>query len=541
MRYHMNSNKQLCLVILCSALTLQSSAYAVNTAKPEASKALNDPKSKTPSTPKSNSKAEVKEIDFGPFMADLQRAIKKHWFPPKNNSSLATVVLFKVGKKGDVSDIKIDRSSGNAASDKAAIQAVATAPISALPAGAPANVDIQFTFDYNVWIGHTLTRKPLTNEELDRHFTAAKNFVNAGKLLEALREMESVSNSNSPDVGKILDIIVAAGKSEKSNERIKLILGALKVAPYNESLKQTLDTALMDAGMDPKSAVAHAELAKIFQTDKDYDSALAEYKRAYALSGDQKYMEAVVRLAAMKDGESLLYKWTVALNRSQTADNHSGLAYAYEMCSDYDGAEAEYKKALEVDPYCELAKVRLAALPDKATRVSIPAPSVSVGNLANIKDSQKSKMGSQKPAMLNNEGVTLLSKNKFEMAILKFEEALRVDPNYEYARANLGIAYNNCALKSPLKKALPMFRKALWCSPRNNTTRENLNHCLKASGLRPDLPQVRMNLAEQLKTANDFQGAVVEYREALALTKGVAERKKLDIKIKEVETKIGTP
>jgi TonB family protein len=87
-------------------------------------------------------------------MADLQRRIKKHWFPPKGNESKRVMVVFKVHSGGELSDLRIDHSSGVQIADKAALDSVQNAaPFRPLPAGAPDAVDIQFTFDYNVFNG----------------------------------------------------------------------------------------------------------------------------------------------------------------------------------------------------------------------------------------------------------------------------------------------------------------------------------------------------------------------------------------------------
>jgi TonB family protein len=94
------------------------------------------------------------DVDFGPYMADLQRRIKKHWFPPKGNESKRVVVVFKIHTGGELSDLRIDHSSGVQIADNAALKAVEdAAPFRPLPTGAPDSVDIQFTFDYNVFNG----------------------------------------------------------------------------------------------------------------------------------------------------------------------------------------------------------------------------------------------------------------------------------------------------------------------------------------------------------------------------------------------------
>ena len=92
--------------------------------------------------------------DFGPFMADLQRRIKKAWFPPKAPQSANCQVIFKVQLNGELSGLHVSKSSGIAAYDNAALKAVeGAAPFRPLPAGAKEAVDVQFTFDYNVFSG----------------------------------------------------------------------------------------------------------------------------------------------------------------------------------------------------------------------------------------------------------------------------------------------------------------------------------------------------------------------------------------------------
>lgn len=92
--------------------------------------------------------------DFTEYMAELQRAIKRHWFPPKCPTSKRVQVIFKVHRNGTMSNLKLLVSSGAAFADQAALKAVQlAAPFRHLPSGSPEDVDIQFTFDYNVFKG----------------------------------------------------------------------------------------------------------------------------------------------------------------------------------------------------------------------------------------------------------------------------------------------------------------------------------------------------------------------------------------------------
>lgn len=95
----------------------------------------------------------IREPDFGPYMRELQRRIKMNWDPPKGNESKRVVLLFKIAKDGRLLSCSVLKSSGLQSADKAALNAVhLAAPFRPLPPEYKgANIDIQFTFDYNVF------------------------------------------------------------------------------------------------------------------------------------------------------------------------------------------------------------------------------------------------------------------------------------------------------------------------------------------------------------------------------------------------------
>ncbi len=95
----------------------------------------------------------IREPDFGPYMRELQRRIKMNWDPPKGNESKRVVLMFKIAKDGRLLSCNVFKSSGLPNADKAAINAVqASAPFRPLPAEfKEPSIDIQFTFDYNVF------------------------------------------------------------------------------------------------------------------------------------------------------------------------------------------------------------------------------------------------------------------------------------------------------------------------------------------------------------------------------------------------------
>lgn len=95
----------------------------------------------------------IREPDFGPYMRELTRRIKRNWHPPRGNESKKVVLVFKVGKDGRLLKLNVYKSSGNSETDDAALNAVRiSAPFRQLPPEYRENdIDIQFTFDYNVF------------------------------------------------------------------------------------------------------------------------------------------------------------------------------------------------------------------------------------------------------------------------------------------------------------------------------------------------------------------------------------------------------
>ncbi len=107
-----------------------------------------------PQLPDDESSAVESAVDFGPYMTNTQVKIKRAWSPKRSSSSHHAVVMFSVDKDGNVSKVRLEKCSGSVDGDKAALAAVQKAsPLDNLPQGAPANVDISFTFDYNVFNG----------------------------------------------------------------------------------------------------------------------------------------------------------------------------------------------------------------------------------------------------------------------------------------------------------------------------------------------------------------------------------------------------
>lgn len=120
---------------------------------------------------------------------------------------------------------------------------------------------------------------------------------------------------------------------------------------------------------------------------------------------------------------------------------------------------------------------------------------------------------------LNNDGVRALNSSNAQLAIQKFEQALKLDPNYQLAKANLAIAHNNYGLqlRSSPKDALKEFHQALYLDPGNAITKSNVDGIIRMMGKDPKSYDVRVALGEEARRSGDFIGAIIEFNEALKI------------------------
>lgn len=98
----------------------------------------------------SKTAAKLPNDEFKPFMTEVQRRIQLRWHPPHGPESKRVTVRFKIDRSGRLLANAIEKSASPGL-EAAALKAVETsAPFPPLPKGSPENVDVQFTFDYNV-------------------------------------------------------------------------------------------------------------------------------------------------------------------------------------------------------------------------------------------------------------------------------------------------------------------------------------------------------------------------------------------------------
>lgn len=125
----------------------------------------------------------------------------------------------------------------------------------------------------------------------------------------------------------------------------------------------------------------------------------------------------------------------------------------------------------------------------------------------------------EKVIRINNAGVIQLRKRNFEQAIKLLTEAFEMAPDYDMARKNLAIAYNNWGLadqKEP-QKALPRFQMAILFDSSNFTALQNFLGIIIYMNRKPDNFKDHVELAELAIQNNNLIGGYVGYSAALSI------------------------
>ncbi len=85
---------------------------------------------------------------LGPYMADMERRIFRAWQPARSAEEIKIIAQFDVIQNGEVKNLRITRSSGDAEADKKALQAITNAaPFRPLQSGAKPVESFEFNFN----------------------------------------------------------------------------------------------------------------------------------------------------------------------------------------------------------------------------------------------------------------------------------------------------------------------------------------------------------------------------------------------------------
>lgn len=177
--------------------------------------------------------------------------------------------------------------------------------------------------------------------------------------------------------------------------------------------------------INPDDIDTNLNLSRIWDVWGEYDLALkyAEHAIDNGASSSRAY-ELLGRIYLHRKAPSEAIAWYErAARQEDNATVLANLGYSYLLLSDWENARANLKKAIELDntlpePHNNLAIV-LTKLGDEK------------GAFSELLRTAKA------PVAFNNMGVLYLKEKNFDQAQAYFQEAVRLDPQYEIAERNL--------------------------------------------------------------------------------------------------------
>jgi tetratricopeptide (TPR) repeat protein len=363
------------------------------------------------------------------------------------------------------------------------------------------------------------------------HAKLAVALFDEGKLDEAIACYERAIKLDPMDPEAHNSLGVALQRKGKLGEAITYYQQAIKLDPNYVEAHDNLGRVLFrqkkwdEAGayhkkaidLDPKYAPAHVNLGVVLYYKGKVDAAIACFKKAIKL--DPKEAKAYSNLALVLreqgklDEAFICFKKHVELNPND-AGAHADLGFF--LCvhkHDYEGAIAEHRKAIELDPKIALVHMNLG--------VALSAKGDVAGAIAAYR---KAIELDPKSALAHiNLGRCLFDQKKWDEAIAAFGKAIDLDPKNAEVHINLGNAW---WAKGDLEGATREFRAAIQIDPNDARIHDNLGHVLRDSGdlvgavaacrraikLNPDYPNAHCNLGLALLRQGELRLALEELR-----------------------------
>lgn len=92
-------------------------------------------------------------LDLAPYLEEIRRRVKRNWNPSVSRDERHAVLTFSIQKNGQITGLKVARTSGSEVVDRESLEAVRrSAPFNALPASYPLNaLDIEFNFNIYIY------------------------------------------------------------------------------------------------------------------------------------------------------------------------------------------------------------------------------------------------------------------------------------------------------------------------------------------------------------------------------------------------------
>lgn len=195
-------------------------------------------------------------------------------------------------------------------------------------------------------------------------------------------------------------------------------------------------------------AAANQRGLQTFQSG-DFVSALRDFEKAIQENPQEAeyYNNAGVCLLRMGQYPRAEGRFREAISRQRNALYQVNLGLALQGQQRFDDAIASYRKAMDLDERLYDAPNQIALI--EYSRKNFEEAEEAWQKASEIRDNAE---------VQNNIGMTYLQRGQLEDAILRFTRAMRLDPRYQLAPFNLGVALQQ---KEEWAKAEEAYRLAL--------------------------------------------------------------------------------
>jgi eukaryotic-like serine/threonine-protein kinase len=223
------------------------------------------------------------------------------------------------------------------------------------------------------------------------------------------------------------------------------------------------------------------------QKDPQYALAYAGLADAYDVLGSGVAAGLPPREAAHKAREAA----TKAIQIDETlAEGHTslgGIKFSFDW--DWEGAEREFRRAIELNPNDVTAHFWYAQLLLALARWDEALASVEWAT----------HLDPVAPIIMEFRGAIFHNTRQYDKAIEQLQRTLSLDPNYFLVHYDLGRAYEQLG---KYEEAIAEFQKALELSGGDLTTRASLAHVYAVSGRRARAERILNDLKQQAKGSN---------------------------------------
>ena len=343
-------------------------------------------------------------------------------------------------------------------------------------------------------------------DSVQKHYQAAQEFQNAGKINEAVAEYEIALSEAYRKLGKIL---LAEGEYQKA---VKAISQAVAHGKATEDVLIDQATAYFytgqyDRAIDPlkkmlatnaRSIAAHHLLGKVYFMLREFDKAAGELEIASKLGPadfDVSYTLALAYLKQQQPAPARQIFSRIVQTLGKRPEVHNLIGRAYREMNYFDEAIEEFKKTLALNPKYPRAHYNLG-LSYLLKNNTLALKEAAIQFKAEL------AINPQEFLAVYNLGLVYVVDRQYEQAAGLLEKAARLRPRNADVYLFLGNAYHGLG---QFDKAVDCFRKCIDLNPELDKTSSfaaevhfMLGKSLVAIG-RPEDGEKELQAARELK------------------------------------------